>query len=363
MSQITSQQVDVLSPQFSPLPPQVPPLSHLCGLFYPYIMKIIPCPSYRRPFVPNPQLKGLFAGSGSAAMNTNFICQAVVDLTRRQPQDLSLLYIGTATYDIDKYREKQTNVFANLGVQVDSLDFANTSMTKDKMEEKVDKSDIILVSGGNTLYAVDRWNYLGLNEMLIEASNKGKVLCGGSAGAICWFDSGHSDSDDPETYRTFMLNDGEPTKSQSIDEVNNDAKASWDYIRVEGLGILPGLICPHYDRTQSNGVKRMVDFEAMLKRHPYELGLGIDHHAALQVDGDNFKVLSIPGESGSVEEGDTKVPGVWLKYIDDNGVQSQVCPSSGKLSNLLQVITNPDKYMMVDPKVDSARKENPLVKD
>ena len=104
-----------------------PPLKcrHLmpyCWLFYPYIMKIIPCPSYRRPFVPNPQLKGLFAGSGSAAMNTNYICQAVIDLTKRQPKDLSLLYIGTATYDIDKYREKQTNVFANLGVQVDSLE-------------------------------------------------------------------------------------------------------------------------------------------------------------------------------------------------------------------------------------------------
>ena len=79
-------------------------------------------------------------------------------------------------------------MFANLGVQVDSLDIANTSMPREKMEEKVDKSDIILVSGGNTLYAVDRWNYLGLNEMLIEAANKGKVLAGGSAGAICWFD-------------------------------------------------------------------------------------------------------------------------------------------------------------------------------
>ena len=331
---------------------------------YPYAMKIIPCPSYRRPFVPNPQLKGLFAGSGPAAMNTNYICQAVIDLTRRQPQDLSLLYIGTATYDIDKYREKQTNVFANLGVQIDSLDIANTSMPKEKMEEKVDKSDIILVSGGNTLYALDRWNYLGLNEMLIEAANKGKVLAGGSAGAICWFDSGHSDSDDPETYRNFMLNDGQPTKSQSIEKGTNDVKASWDYIRVEGLGILPGLVCPHYDITQSNGVKRMVDFEEMLKRHPYELGIGIDHHAALQVDGDNFKVLSIPGESGSVEEGDTKVPGVWLKYVDDNGqLHSQVVPSSGKLSNLLQAITNPDEHTKIDPKVDSARKENPIVKD
>ena len=60
------------------------------------------------------------------------------------------------------------------------------------MVEKIDNSDIILVSGGNTLYAVDRWVYLGLDELLKGAAYQGKVMAGGSAGAICWFDGGVS---------------------------------------------------------------------------------------------------------------------------------------------------------------------------
>ena len=51
------------------------------------------------------------------------------------------------------------------------------------MEEAVEKADIILVSGGNTLYAVDRWTYLGLDELLRGAAHRGKVMAGGSAGA------------------------------------------------------------------------------------------------------------------------------------------------------------------------------------
>jgi dipeptidase E len=42
---------------------------------------------------------------------------------------------------------------------------------------------------------------------------------------------------------------------------------SWEYVRVEALGILPGLVCPHFDKTQSNGVLRAADFDAMLKRY------------------------------------------------------------------------------------------------
>ena len=126
-------------------------------------------------------------------MSNSNMAQAVVDLTQHSdPQDVSLLYIGTASYDIAKYREKQTNTFAKLGVKVDSLNVANTAVSREMMVEKIDNSDIILVSGGNTLYAVDRWVYLGLDELLKDAAYQGKVMAGGSAGAICWFDGGVS---------------------------------------------------------------------------------------------------------------------------------------------------------------------------
>ncbi|KAL7524143.1 hypothetical protein ACHAXR_001016, partial [Thalassiosira sp. AJA248-18] len=339
---------------------------------------ITPCPSYRRPFNPNPSLRGIFAGSGSASMSTPYMAQAVVDLTKRSPQDVSLLYIGTASYDIAKFRNKQTNLFSKMGVTVESLNVANQFVEKDDMEEAVDKADIILVSGGNTLYAIDRWSYLGLDELLKGAAHRGKVMAGGSAGAICWFDGGHSDSDDPDTYRLAMLKNFESNADPSseliqgeedvVDEsINSGDSKDWEYIRVEGLGIWPGLVCPHYDRIQSNGVPRMTDFDSMMKRHPYELGIGIDHHAALEVDGDDFRILAIPGETGSVklEDSEDNVPGAWIKYVDEEGtVHSKSCPRNGKVTDLLQMVEDPQKHLLLDQqKVELCRKENPLLKD
>jgi hypothetical protein len=55
-------------------------------------------------------------------MSSPYIANAVISLTRRQPEDLSLLYISTASYDIAKYRRMQTGEFSSMGVAVRSLD-------------------------------------------------------------------------------------------------------------------------------------------------------------------------------------------------------------------------------------------------
>ena len=57
---------------------------------------------------------------------------------------------------------------------------------------KIAAADIIVVSGGNTLFAVTRWRRLGVDVLLREAMERGAVLCGGSAGAIIWTSSPRS---------------------------------------------------------------------------------------------------------------------------------------------------------------------------
>ena len=322
-------------------------------------------------------------------MSNPYIARAVVDLTEQSsPSDVSLLYIGTASYDIPKFRRNQTNAFIDLGCDVTSLDVANQRPNQEEMEDAVNTADIILVSGGNTLYALDRWRYLGLDGLLRTAAERGTVMAGGSAGAICWFDSGHSDSADPDTYRQYMLDkfkNGEPEKKAGSNNDNNpfayysgnaqegDSKEEWSYIKVKGLGIWPRMVCPHYDRIQSNGSPRMEDFDQMLGQYgQYELGLGIDHNAALEVVGDDFRVVTVPGEAGSVpvssNEGESNgtifVPGVWLKYVDEEGnVQKRICPKNGSLSDLLQEVNDPVKHILVDDRVELCRKGNPLLKD
>ena len=76
-----------------------------------------------------------------------------------------------------------------------------------------------------------RWRRLGVDALLREAYERGAVLCGVSAGAICWFDSGHSDS------RSFYSED-------------------WNYIAVTGMGLVEGLACPHYNGETDGAPRR-----------------------------------------------------------------------------------------------------------
>lgn len=77
--------------------------------------------------------------------------------------------------------------------------------------------DLVLVTGGNTANALAVWRVHGFDEILREAWEQGIVLAGWSAGMICWFEHGITDSFGPEL------------------------------APMECLGFLPGSACPHYD--------------------------------------------------------------------------------------------------------------------
>ncbi len=78
--------------------------------------------------------------------------------------------------------------------------------------------DVIYVGGGNTANMLAVWRVQGVADVLREAWDAGIVLCGVSAGGLCWFEGGVTDSFGP---RLAALNDG--------------------------LGFLSGTFCPHYD--------------------------------------------------------------------------------------------------------------------
>ena len=89
---------------------------------------------------------------------------------------------------------------------------------------------------------------------------------------------------DPDSYKEAKLGSshgdsepdidddaGEGRKEEEGKEEEEDDAKEWDYIRVNGLGFVPGLCCPHHDRVQSNGVLRAADFDEMMLRHPTEV--------------------------------------------------------------------------------------------
>jgi peptidase E len=85
------------------------------------------------------------------------------------------------------------------------------------LRELVLGQDLVLVTGGNTANALAVWRVHGFDEILREAWEHGVVLAGWSAGMICWFEHGVTDSFGPEL------------------------------APMECLGFLPGSACPHYD--------------------------------------------------------------------------------------------------------------------
>jgi hypothetical protein len=75
-------------------------------------------------------------------------------------------------------------------------------------------------------------------------------------------------------------------------------KKNWDYIRVEGLGYLPALCVPHHDATQSNGLPRSQDSDAMLLKYPEQACIGIDEAAALVITDGYARAVSGDGKAG-----------------------------------------------------------------
>jgi dipeptidase E len=138
--------------------------------------------------------------------------------------------------------------------------------SKREIESRIFSADIIYVGGGNTLAMMRVWRRLGVDRLLRAAYEKGIVLSGISAGAICWFDSGHSDS-------------------MSFYDPKN-----WNYINVKGLGLLRGIHCPHYNGVTC-GVPRRRDFQEMIRKIG-GIGIAIENHCAIAfLDGRFFRVI------------------------------------------------------------------------
>lgn len=172
------------------------------------------------------------------------------------------LFIPTASGEPQGYVDGFASVYGErLGCTVDTLYLLQGTTSQKEAYEQIMDADLIYVGGGNTQMMMDTWRKYGVDKALKEAYQNGTVLAGLSAGSICWFESGHSDSLSFET---------------------NDA---WSYIRVEGLGLITGMHCPHF-----NEGNRESDFEQMLER-THEVGLAIENNCAVEFLDNTYRVL------------------------------------------------------------------------
>jgi peptidase E len=126
-------------------------------------------------------------------------------------------------------------------------------------EDELLKADAIYVGGGNTLNMIAIWKAQGVDKILRKAWEKGTVLGGASAGSICWFEQGSTDS-----------RPGELTP-------------------MDCLGFLSGSNAPHYDGEK----KRRPLYQEWVKKGEIKEGIGADNGVALHyVDDKLFKVVT-----------------------------------------------------------------------
>jgi dipeptidase E len=198
------------------------------------------------------------------------IDREIVRLTGKQcPR---ALFVPTASSDAEGYCDTFRAVYGGeLGCTTDVLWLYERFDSPADAERRLAAADLVYVGGGNTLKMMRRWRRLGIDRMMIDAWRRGAVMSGVSAGAICWFRYGTSDS------RRFY----DPT-----DET---------LIRVRGLGLVDAVVSPHHVREPH----RDAGLRGVMSRTA-GVGLALDDNAALVLRGDRYSLLtSAPGVSVS----------------------------------------------------------------
>ena len=199
-------------------------------------------------------------GGGLIGKETGAIDREIIGLSgRRRPH---AMFVPTASRDSEMYGERFARVYGRLGCTSDVLYLLGEPPSKRQIRERIARADIVYVGGGNTLLMMRRWKFLGVDVELRKAHRRGAVLCGASAGAICWFDNGHSDS------------------------MRGYGHDPWNYIRVSGLGLVAGTVCPHFHHDD-----REAEFLAMIARMGGD-GVGIDDRCALEVVDGQYRVIA-----------------------------------------------------------------------
>jgi dipeptidase E len=178
-------------------------------------------------------------------------------LNQSDKQNPKISFIPTASGDSDQYISNFYTFFEKEKCQPSHLSLFKPP-TRD-LEGFLLEKDIIYVGGGNTKNLLILWKEWGLAPILRKALEQGIVLAGISAGSICWFDEGVTDSYGDEL------------------------------APLECLGFLNGSNCPHYD----GEADRRPVYHRLIESGKIQSGIAADDGAAVHyIDGDINKIVS-----------------------------------------------------------------------
>lgn len=205
----------------------------------------------------------ILAIGGSSVMPTSTdwpLHQYLLDLSgRERPR---ICFIGTASGDNESYL---ANFYATFARHAEASHLTLFDRRVEDIGAHLLEQDVIFVGGGNTANMLAVWRLHGVDKALKAAWEAGVVLAGPSAGGICWFEGGLTDSFGPGLA---------PLK--------------------DGLRFLPGTFCPHYD---SESLRRP-RFEEVVGSGALGDGYAADDSVGMLFSGRELAevVASMPGQ-------------------------------------------------------------------
>ncbi|MDP4163963.1 MAG: Type 1 glutamine amidotransferase-like domain-containing protein [Bacillota bacterium] len=184
-------------------------------------------------------------GGGGFSMEPDNPLLDLYILKQSKKTNPKICFLPTASGDSENYISRFYEFFGKQNCLPSHLSLFKPP-TRDLESFILDK-DIIYVGGGNTKNLLVLWKEWGLDKILRKAWNEGVVLAGISAGSICWFEEGVTDS----------FGDG-------LDSI-------------KCLGFLDGSNCPHYDGESD----RRPSYQNLIKTGGIQPGVAADDGVAL----------------------------------------------------------------------------------
>ncbi|MCJ7624076.1 MAG: peptidase E [Anaerolineaceae bacterium] len=184
-------------------------------------------------------------GGGGFSMEPDNLALDRYIIAQTGKSDPKVCFIPTASAESPDYIVNFYAAFNKLGCHPTHLSLFR--LPQADLEAFILEQDIIYVGGGNTRSMLALWRAWNLDEILRKAWGAGVLLAGISAGAICWFEQGVTDS--------------VPGELGALD----------------CLGFLGGSCCPHYDGEEN----RRPEFQRLLSEGLIRPGYALDDGVGL----------------------------------------------------------------------------------
>lgn len=185
------------------------------------------------------------------------------------------LFFPTASYDSLPYFNTFRKTYTSeCGMKADVALLTKKDIPMEKILSKIEAADLIYVGGGNTMHLMRVWERLGLLNPIRAAYERGCILAGLSAGAICWFQDIYTDSD--------------PEESENPFEQNANPRDA-EYTLQKGFGWIKAAVTPHFNSR--------LEFADVAKTVGFPLSYAIEDNAAAVFVNETYSyALSAGGE-------------------------------------------------------------------